>query len=581
MSETLKTSREVWLARALLVALCVLAFGRCVTSPLVLSWDDNRYLDVASNPTLVPSWDAFVRMWTETHMDAYHPLHLLSYWLDVPWFGATGPVTHTTNLILWVVVVLGLHRAFTKLGLSLFAATFGVALYAAHPASVEAVGWASDRKDLVALVFGMLALNAHLDAKSMRDPAAWRASLFVLFAALSKATAVALPAAFIALDLWTSRRTLREAFSMQAPALTASALLGAVAASIWIDHDMIYGVGADAPTRSWQLIPATLTHYLRTTFFPDALTPLYALERHVPSTMLEVIAGPASVAAALFAAWQVRKESASHALVGAGLLLFVVFFLPVSNVLAIYFQWGDRFLVWMNLGLALSAAALVDAFAPKDLSWRGAVMAACLVVPLVARSVQYSEAWSSDLRLWSHAVSVEPEAYFAWLQLAEVRRDGRDWDGAMRAASHATTIAPEEPLPHGVFLSSLALRDEARQHLAPSRALAHASVFLRAMNDAEQLRELAATMQDEGYRDAMLFVLGRSLDVAPVRNDQLEHATAVQLRDGNVWLARFYLSRMTERPLSPLVTRFFEGELRRNGLPLPAELAAPEGAQTP
>ena len=255
-------------------------------------------------------------------------------------------------------------------------------------------------------------------------------------------------------------------------------------------------------------------------------------------------------------------------------MFFLVLFLPVSNVLAIYFQWGDRYLVWMNLGLALALAALVDAFAPKERSWRHGIIAACLVLPLTARSVQYCEVWSSDLRLWSHAASVQPQSYFAWLKLAEVRRDSRDWEGALRAASRAMEIAPRQPLPRASFFSVLALRDEEREHLTPSRALEHASALLEAMNDAERLRTLASLLQDEGYRDAMLYALDRSFDVSPVRNDQLEHATAVQLRNGNLWLARFYLSRMTERPLSPMVTRFFESELRRNGLPVPNDTPA-------
>jgi len=464
-------SRDVWMTRALLVGLCVVAFGRSVTSPLV-NWDDHLYLDAALNPTIVPSWNSFVQMWTEIHMnDAYHPLHLLSYWIDVPWFGATGPVTHTTNLIFWVLIVLGLQRAFVKLGLSLFAATVAAAVYAVHPASVEAVAWTSARKDLLALAFGVLALHAHLDAKNYRDPAAWRAAFFVVCAVLSKATAVALPVAFIALDLWCSRRPLREAVVLQLPALAVCLPLGALVTSVRIDHEMIYGLGPNAPERGWQIIPASLTHYLRTSFFPDALSPLYPLERDVPSTALQIIAGPVAIAASVYAAWQVRTQSSKHALIGAGLLVFLVFFTPVSNILAIYLQWGDRYLVWMHVGLALTLGALVDVFGPTKPDWRHALVAAVLVVPLTVRSVQYCEVWSNDLRLFSHATSVQPNAYFAWLKLAEVRRDGGDYVGAMNAASRAMEVSPLQPLPHAAFLTSLALRDERRAELTPSQAI--------------------------------------------------------------------------------------------------------------
>src|SRR5262245_40917400 len=80
---------------------CVATFARAVPPPFMRSWDDARFLP--DNPDVrASSWGAFVRMWTSVQFEAYHPLHLLSYWLDVPWSGANPAVVHAVSLVLWV-----------------------------------------------------------------------------------------------------------------------------------------------------------------------------------------------------------------------------------------------------------------------------------------------------------------------------------------------------------------------------------------------------------------------------------------------------------------------------------------------
>jgi tetratricopeptide (TPR) repeat protein len=219
----------------------------------------------------------------------------------------------------------------------------------------------------------------------------------------------------------------------------------------------------------------------------------------------------------------------------------------------------------MLIGLVISVGAVLDLVLPDPGAWwRLAAIGAVVVLPLVARSVQYAEVWSSDARLWGHAVWVEPRSYYAWIKLGEVRRDARQYGPALDAYAEAIEIAPDLRVGHAAFLYTLGLRDEQRHDIVPSNALRYSERFLRAMDDAATLRDIASEMADEGYRDATTYVLARSLDLEPVRNDQLEAAIEVQLRQGNLWLARFYLTRLTQRPLRPLVSGFYEQELARH-----------------
>ncbi len=555
------SAKGLWIARAGLVLVTIAAWARTLTQPLVRSWDDGHFLDPSANPTLVPSWSAFVSAWTEIHFDAYQPLHLLSYWIDVPLWGASGPVVHATNLLFWIAIVLLLERALERLGLSRVAASVSAALFAVHPSAMEIVGWGTGRKDLVALLFSMAALLAHLDAKGRWDRSAWLSRLFFLLAMLGKTASMPLPLVLLAIDAWCGRRSLREAVLQQLPSLGVAAALGGLVLYIWQSHDLIRGMGTDASGIDWALVPATLTHYLHVAFFPDALTPMYAFERDRPSTTLEIVLGPVAFAIALALASRARRRGGAFALAGAGLVAALLFLLPVSNLVPLYFQWADRYLVWASIGLALSLGACLDiVFTGEGRTARVAVVGGLLVLALAARSVQYAGVWANDLRLWEHAVSVEPRSYYAWMKLGEVRRDARQLGPALDAYARAIAIAPDLRLGHAAFVYTLGLRDEQRHDLTPSRALEHSERFLRRMDDAHALRDLAADMADQGYRQAMTYVLARSFDLAPPREDQLEHAVAVQLQSGNLWLARFYLSRMRQRPLSALVNAFWRRE---------------------
>jgi tetratricopeptide (TPR) repeat protein len=546
-----------------LVLLTCAAWARAVSNPLVPSWDDGHFLDPEANPTLVPSLGSFVSAWSEIRFDAYQPLHLLSYWIDVPWLGASGPVVHTTNLVLWLGVVLLLARALERLGLSLAASTAAAAVFAVHPTAIEIVGWGTGRKDLVALLFTLGALHAHLYSRGPWDRAAWWSRALFTLAMLGKTASAPLPLVLFALDVWCVRRSVREAAKQQAPAAAIALVLGLLVLWIWRSHDMIRGMGSDPSTIDWSLVPSTLTHYLGVAVFPDRLTPMYAFERDDPTPLWQTVIGPVGFAVALAIAWRARGTGPREALLGAGLVVALLYWAPVSNLVPLYFQWADRYLVWISLGLALSLGAALDLVVGAGRARadsRIAIVGLVLVIPLAARSIQYAHAWSSDLRLWGHAVSVEPRAYYAWLKLGEVRRDARQYGPALDAYAQAIEIAPDLRVAHAAFVYTLGLRDEQRHALAPSNALTHSERYLRAIDDAQALRDLASEMTDQGYRQAMTYVLARSLDLEPVRDDQLEHAIAVQLQSGNRWLARFYLSRMHSRPLSPAVNTFWQAE---------------------
>jgi tetratricopeptide (TPR) repeat protein len=512
-----------------------------VDNGLVRSWDDGRFL-IDFAPVRSVSWAHFVTIVSEPHFEAYHPLHLLSYWLDVPWAGVSGPAIHATSLVLWAVALVLLLECFSKLGLPLYAAVIGTLVVGVHPVQVEAVTWATGRKEVLALGFTCATILAHLRSRTLVDRAAWLARLFYVLAALSKTTVLPLPVVLFLIDVLLRDVPWKDALKRQAPLVVVGVALGALVLSIWQGAEMVRGDETSAT-----LVAATYSHHLATAFFPNALCPVYPIQ-HAHELPLSAWLGPALLIVALLAATRLGARR-----IGFALGAFIVLLAPVSNVVPLYFQYQDRYLSLPLLGLGFGVAALIAKVAEAGAPRRNAALAvgAAVVLALGARTVQYGRVWASDLRLWGHAASVQPHAFYAWLNLGHVRRDAGELAAAIDAYDHAIDIAPELRLGYGARFAAIAMKDERDYGASGPDPLALGEQYRRQMDDADALRLLAGNLAERGYRNAVLVALGRSLDIEHIDDERLEQAAAIQAERGNLWLARFYVSRMGRPPIPP------------------------------
>lgn len=537
----------------MVAAAAVATFARGVGHPLLASWDDGRFL-IDFEPVQRVSLESLHRIWTEVHFQAWHPLHLMSYWIDVPWAGPNGPVVHAVNLALWAAALLVVLRVFERLGLPAWAAVAGTLAYGLHPIQVEAVTWATGRKEILALLLASGSILLHLRSTGATDRSAWGSRALYVLAAMAKTTVLPLPGLLFLVDALLRGVPWKRALVRQLPAVAIGAGFSALVVAIWSDYEMIRpGEGGETTAGSVSLVAATYTHYLRMALWPFDNAPVYPIYRsgEIP---LAAWVGPLALAAAFALARRLREPGAQLALAG-----FAVMLLPVSNLIPVYFQFQDRYLSLPLLPLAFGFGAAVAWGAKRARGggrWVPWIAAAALVAGLAARTVQYQSAWAGDLRLWQHTVSTHPKAFYAWMKLGELQRDAGRYDAALRAYGRAIDVAPELRLGHAAVFNTVALRDEARAGIEPSRALAHAERYHASIDDPLALRDLAARMAEEGYRDAMLLALGRSLDLEPVADDRLERAAATRLAQGEEWLARFYLERMGREPFLPELRDF-------------------------
>ena len=192
-------------------AVAVAAYLQALDYPFL--YDDKNYIPGNAKLAglhLTGLWRLFTEPYNEFH--EFLPLRELSYWLDMTLFGLNPSAFRMHNIILYLLCLppvyattLSLWRYFRPADAASapWAAAAATALFALHPAHVEAVVWISGRKDVFSALFSLLALWLAVSARreqGLSAPHAAAALAAMLAALLSKATAVAV-APVIAL-LW-------------------------------------------------------------------------------------------------------------------------------------------------------------------------------------------------------------------------------------------------------------------------------------------------------------------------------------------------------------------------------------------
>src|ERR1700683_966963 len=146
------------LVLGLLLVIATLALYNPVTHHPFVNFDDDRYVTDNVHVRAGLHWETV--KWAFSSFEEYnwHPLTWLSHALDYQLFGLNPAGHHYTNVLLHavnaVLLFLVLQRAAGFTWRSLMVA----ALFALHPINVESVAWVSERKNVLSMLFFLLAL---------------------------------------------------------------------------------------------------------------------------------------------------------------------------------------------------------------------------------------------------------------------------------------------------------------------------------------------------------------------------------------------------------------------------------------
>lgn len=194
------------LSAASLIILATLPFVPTLFAPFVA--DDYFHVEQATKlgDALTRGWvlpiDTGGAWWTPPGLSVqyFRPLVVITFVIDRFLFGAHAAGYHLTNLVLHATTTLlawGVARRVLDKGVGAWAAA---ALFAIHPCHAQAVAWISGRTDVVASLFYVAAVLAHLHSRPLqRCTVKWLLlSLVLFFVALTgKEMAITFPAVIL------------------------------------------------------------------------------------------------------------------------------------------------------------------------------------------------------------------------------------------------------------------------------------------------------------------------------------------------------------------------------------------------
>jgi Flp pilus assembly protein TadD len=194
--------------------------------------DDDMLL---TESPLIKAQDGLYRFWCTTEPYDYWPVTNTTLWIEWRLWGPRATGYRVTNLVLHVVDSLLIWTALRRL--SIPGAFLASLLFAVHPVNVDSVAWIAQRKNLLAMLFGVLAILAYLKSEAPTASVVnctspyttrwyWLAFVGFVMAILSKISAVILPALLLGIVAWQRPVTRRDLARMAPFCVFALVLVG-------------------------------------------------------------------------------------------------------------------------------------------------------------------------------------------------------------------------------------------------------------------------------------------------------------------------------------------------------------------
>lgn len=441
-------SRTAMVAVALVLTIVAAFFP--VLSAEFITYDDNDYVTENAAVQAGLSWEGFKWAWTTNAASNWHPLTWLSLMIDASLSGQTpNPrIFHAHNLLLHAGSAVVLLIALRWMTGSLWRSALATAIFAIHPLRCESVAWVSERKDVLSVFFGTLALLAY--AYHAQKPDIKRYALVLLAMTLSllaKPTLVTLPILFLLLDYWPLNRLagdepllprVKKLVLEKVPMLSLSLLSGLATILAQRGGGAMAGL-AERPIHE-RLANAAIatTEYLRKTVIPLDLGVFYPYPKPMPWLW-------AGIAAALLVTFTVvfYRDRKAQPWMLVGWCWFLVALGPVIGIIQVGAQMmADRYSYIPSIGLGIMVAFSVPRSWLRDATRRQAasVLAGALVLALALGTYAQAGYWQTSYSLYHRTLSVTENNFLIHSNMATALLRQSQYQGLSDANKRALLI---------------------------------------------------------------------------------------------------------------------------------------------
>ena len=439
----------------------------------------------------------------------YWPVTYTTFWLEHKLWGFEPLGYHIVNVLLHAVNVLLVWRLLRRFAVP--GAWVVAAVFAVHPLHVESVVWIIERKDVLSGLFYLTSFLAYVRFTDQGKPGRYLLALG-LFAAglLSKTVVVTLPAALLIWHWWQRGRIARPDLLRTAPFFAVGLAIAAADTAFYRTREAL---ALDYSFVERILIAGrALWFYTGKLAWPDDLAVIYPLWDIQSGDAMGwlYVAGAVAVSIVL---WLGRGRW------GRGPLACVAFYAAtLSPALGLidygYMQFAlvaDRFQYLAGIGLlTLVVAAMVQASGRLSAAGvtAGKVLLAAVLALLGSLTWIHAGNFRDDMTLFSHIVSLNPEARDAHLNLSQALIETDRFEESLEASRSAIEQRPDSPGAHsnlGLALMALDRFEEAEA--AFDRAL---EIDSRDRNARQNLGEL---MKRQGNYEAAVEQYRRALEI--------------------------------------------------------------------
>ncbi|MGO9518633.1 MAG: tetratricopeptide repeat protein, partial [Candidatus Korobacteraceae bacterium] len=451
------------LALGCLLAVVTLALYHPVNHYPFANADDDSY--IGDNAHVKYGFEPDTVTWAfTTFRDAnWHPVTWLSHALDCHLYSLDAGKHHRTNVLLHainsVLLFWVLLQATGYAGRSAMVA----ALFALHPINVESVVWISERKNLLSMLFFLLALGAYRWYAS--KPGAERYTTVALLYALGlmcKPQVITFPFVLLLWDFWPLERMSATTAVPSAPSTAATMpgrsfswlvveklplfVISAASAVITVKAQAIGGA-MSGPLNTYPFLlrlgnaVVSYVRYIGKAIWPSQLALMYP---HSPIAFWQVFAS--FLLLAVVTGTVILRRRYRYLMVGW--FWFLGTLIPMIGLVQVGAQaMADRYAYLPFVGLFIMICwGVSDWWQERNLSpaWLAAPGLAVLVTLAIVTHRQISY-WRDNVTLWAHTVHVTHGNWIAENNLGAALLDDGRMDDAVVHFRAAEAIYPYDP----------------------------------------------------------------------------------------------------------------------------------------
>ncbi len=429
--------RLQWLHIGIIIVAVLLAYGKMYNAGF-LAWDDDKY--ILNNVDIRGLTSTNIKAWfSGFYVGNYQPITMLCYAVEYTLAGLQPFTYHLFGILIHAVNASLVYLFFKQLQPNSAVALVVALLFALHPSQTESVSWVAEQKTVVSACFYLIAMLQYLRYKECPSNKRMAGVFFAgALAMLSKGTAVTLPIALIAIDVWKGD-AINEAktWLSKLSLIGMSLIIGVVAFQGQSSGNFIDGENAHGIVEKIVFGGYAYVQYLVRLFLPVGLSAMYPYpkEPEIIHYLYLFLAG--GILFLIYISY--RKKLTAL----AGGLLFYTFniaivlqFVPFGEALM-----ADRYMYVACIGLLYPAVYYPFSWL-KQHGKEKATLAIGGIAAMLLLSLTFirNEAWESDTGFFEALAEALPNSAVAQYSLGGMYMKNGDLDMAELHLKQATRI---------------------------------------------------------------------------------------------------------------------------------------------